>query len=298
MARSVVWIYQPPRSGGSLLLRLFDGHPHFAVHPEPVNLRWNRRVTDEKILDKFSMEKFRDHGFTKKSSNRHQTSVPISFDTDTFVTTYLEHRTPGDARSKYDAAQFARFRAWDDYRNATKRKRFFMLHTAMWSRMPIGRAIDNFFQIYPDGFHVFVARKPSDWLASAISLDGEPRLNDLDAALTEFNAVRTSFLSQLNERADQRILVIHFDAMVIQPKSSLGLLCRHLDVRYRRSMRRTTINGNLTDANSTHAGRSTFSPDPSLIDRGAGLHDWLQDDPRYVEAMELHRALLQHACIR
>lgn len=279
----VIWIYQPPRSGGTMFLRLFDSHPQTHVHPAPIQFRWPRKPDLKKVLDTFSMARFSETGFAKSASNRPQDPVPIEFDEACYRSVFETHckETP---RQVFDAAHTACFSAWRNYNNAAADKRYVMMHSTIWSQTPVAKAIENFFSAYRDGWTVFVARNPADWIASGEKLKGS-KLNDTVSALKEYIASYAAFLESRTERS----IVLEFNALVSDPKSVLSKFCACVGLDYHPALEITTINGTPMGPNSSHAGEVKYAPDPGFIGHGAAISDDIRRLPEFVEAERLYR---------
>lgn len=281
VGQPVIWIFQPPRSGGTLFLRLFDGHQAVHVHPAPITFSWPRKPDLEKVQDAFSMARFNESGFFKHASNRPQEPVPIDFDEVGYRSTF-DHLRGDTPRSIFDAAHHACFQNWLDYRNRQGDKRYVMMHSTIWSHTKVERRLADFFNAYPDGWTIFIARPPADWLASGAKLAGS-KLNDMEVAMNEYVTSYKAFLQNRKKRS----IVLNFNALVSTPKATLSSLCAKLDIPYETVLETTSINGTPIGANSSHDGEVKFAPDPSLIGRGAEIVDEARSLAGFAEAERL-----------
>ncbi len=281
----VIWIFQPPRSGGTMLLRLFDGHPAVHVHPAPITFSWPRKPDLQKVQDSFSMARFNETGFLKHASNREQKSVPIDFDEIGYRSSF-DNIQVSSSRALFDAAHKACFQNWRNYNYQYEHKKYVMMHSTIWSYTKVARRLTDFFDAYPDGWTIFIARPPADWLASGAKL-ANSKLNDTSAAIEEYITSYTNFLQ--NRKA--RSVVLEFNSLVSNPTATLTSLCSRIGIPYDNALETTTVNGTPIGANSSHAGEVKYAPDPNLVGKGADIMDQLLKMENFAEAERLYLEL-------
>jgi len=280
----VIWVFQPPRSGGTLFLRLFDGHPQVHVHPAPMNnIRWPTRPNLEKISTAFSLAKHNEVGFFKTASKRKQPVTPIYFDVG-WYNAILADQAIDTPRQAFSAGATARFNAWRNYQNLYGEKRYQLMHSTIWKRTPTTKMIDNFFSAYPDGYLLFIARKPEDWLVSALKQGG--LYLETDDPLEEYVPAYERIQHAIDVHGN-KIIVLDFDMLVRKPKETLAKLCNMIGLDYRSSLGTTTANGMPVPANSSHDSDLLFAPDPSLVGKGAEIIDTARALPKFVHATAL-----------
>ena len=296
----MIWLFQLARSGGTMALRLFDGHPEVHVHPAPITIRWpqsGRPKPAAKIEQKFNLAKFNRVGFQKMASKHAQASVPIYFD-ERWYRQILRRQRGGTVRERYDAACTARFNAWRNYQNLYGNKRFQLLHSTIWHHTPTARVVERFFSTYPDGYTLFIARCPEDWLASTMKLDDANRpkwLTDIESMLAEYIAGYKLFLVERQKKHASKMLVLEFDQLVLNPKDGLSKLCERLGISYHPCLEITTVNGIPVGANSSHMRGTTFGPDSSVIGRGKEIKPTLEKFPLYNKANQLFEEVRSEA---
>ena len=289
IAQPVVWLFQPPRSGGTMLLRLFDCHPEMHVHPAPTTVHWPPKPKLEKIEQSFSLARYNGVGFKKSASNRAQQPVPIYFD-EKWYHAILANAHFDSPRNVFDSASTARFNAWRNYQNLYGQpKRYQLLHSTIWQRTPVDRMVKNFFTSYPDGYMIFIARCPEDWLASGAKLEAS-MLNHMETACGDYVAAYEAY-EQSRRNAPERMFILNFDRLVTEPKAVLSRLCDRLGIAYHSALETTTINGIPMAANSSHTGEDKYAPDPSRIGWGVEIKQDAQKLRKFDAAGRLFETL-------
>ena len=285
ITQPVIWICQPPRSGGTLLLRLFDGHPQVHVRPMPLTFRndvpWPKTPEVRTLKTTFTMQQFSRRGFVKRASNRAQGLVPIYFDRLWYKTIYSNSKID-NPRDVFNALATASFNAWRNYQNLYGAKKYVLFHTASALE-----GIKNFSQIYPDGHVIFIARNPLDWLASATKLRKSSRYEgDLDQALLDYISCY--------ENVPESAIVIDFDKLILEPKNTLTRLCEYIGIEYWPTFETTTANSIPVSANSSHGGGQRYSPDPQIIGRGSYIRKHVELMPAFDQAQLLYYSLVNN----
>lgn len=303
----VVWICQPPRSGGTLLLRLLDSHPQLhgypsvfgftnpeMIWPSPEELEAPGDVLLSEAFSKMSLEKFDRVGMAKQSSNMLQDSYPIYFDQEWFRTIFAAHDTQPDGRSRFNAVFAAVFNAWRNYQSLYFEKKYVVGHMTMrWSQLP--HYVENFrrFQLtYPDGYMLFMTREPDDWMASFTELkkatpySGDPR----DAA----DFYKTYYRQALELTSTGRLIVLRFRDLLQDGEATMGRLAEALDIDWNPMLLRPTFNGAPWYQNSSFERERKAQIDTGVLGQGKNLR---QDVAAAIDAemRELHGALAEHA---
>jgi hypothetical protein len=292
----MLWLFQMARSGGTMTLRLFDGHPQVHVHPEPIAAWWPSGVAAKSVAkaqERYSLARFHRVGWQKKASNQLQQVVPIYFDQGWFRQIFRQAR-PGTPRELIDAACTARFNAWRNYQGLYGAKRFQLLHSTIWHHMPVAVTVERFFAAYPDGYILFIARCPEDWLASLtrMSQKNRPRwLQQMEDYLAEYATSCELFLGARHGARAERMIVLEFNRLVQAPRETLEALCARLGIAYHSALETTTVNGIPVGANSSYADAAGFAPDPSRIGRGAQMREAMEACPSFARARRAFDAL-------
>lgn len=289
-----------------MTIRLFDGHPEIHVHPIPMTVRWPLRGTEKnvsKIGENFSLVRWAGTGWKKQASNADQTNIPIVFDQEKYHSIFRRYLpddpSPSSARARFDSACTARFNAWQNYRYLGGAKKYQMLHSTIWNHTPTEKVVDHFFRVYPEGFMLFVARKPEDWLVSLKGLESESNkpawLNSIDDYLTEYVDSYGDYLAARNADRIDRMLVLEFDRLITDSKHELSKVCEAVGISYDNILETTTTNGIPVKPNSTHKIEGKSAPDKSVIGRGAQLAEELRDHPKFKEACRQYEKVISLA---
>jgi hypothetical protein len=286
---------QAQRSGGTLLIRLFDGHPSCFTHPN--ELRWGKPLAwpepdltaplDANALfahmaenwpRKFAMDGY--GKYSKWTTERHPDEVvryPFIFDVGLqrriFAAALARHSS--SRRDVLDAYLTSLFNAWLDYQNLYAGPKEWVV--AFEPRLAIRETgLDAFFADYSDGLLVTIVREPGAWLASFLKhVDTEPRL-----------AIRRWIRSAergLQEHAahPDRVAVVLFEDLVQHTEVVMRALCERMRIPFSDVLLSPTYNSMPVLSDSSHQmttgldtatvqRRGTFSPDViALVDKWA-----------------------------
>jgi hypothetical protein len=241
---------QVQRSGGTLLTRLFDGHPACFAHPN--ELRWGRSqkwrwpqldvqasLAAEDLfaqLDEGWQGKFAKSGYQKYSNWTHRhhpeqtRKYPFLFDValqrTLFADATAELRAPRQ-RDILDCYLTSLFNAWLDYQNLYRTPKEWV--TAFLPRLVMKpREVDRFFADYPDGLLVTIIRDPGSWLAS-FRRHVEPE--DLAEALQHWIVSADASLDAHTRRPD-RVIVLLFEDLVHRTEAVMRTLCEHMKIAF------------------------------------------------------------------
>ena len=285
----IVLILQPPRSGGTMLLRLFDGHTDFHVWPRSLGfgeLGWP--MSPEKKLNilhkSISLEKFNHSGFIKSASNIPQTQIPIYFDKKWQLSVIKNNiQKTKNPRAIFNMLNTAAFNAWRNYQNLYGSKQWVMYHMAPHPNIPLDEIAKKFLNTYPDGHILLTTRNPLDWLASATKLEHSNNWTaNIQLALNAY----TMYYQNLPLN-DNRVTIINFDQLVLESSSTLKKICRNLGVGYQNHLQVTTINNIEVFQNTSHNLEKKCKPDPNTLGHGEKLRKKVTQLNKYQEAEKL-----------
>ena len=287
----VLWICQPPRSGGTLMLRLLDSHPQLhnypsvfgftneeMIWPSPEELAVSSDKLFSDVFAKMSLDKFNRVGMAKQSSNMVQDSYPIYFDQAWFETIFAECDKPGSSgdesgRAHFNALFTAVFNAWRNYQSLYFEKKYVVGHMTMrWGQLE--HYVENFrrYQLtYPDGYMIFMTREPDDWMASYTSLKkATPYSGDPQDAADFYKAY---YRQALEVRDSGRLIVLRFRDLLLDGEATMGSLARALDIEWNPLLVRPTFNGAAWYQNSSFQRERLARIDSGVMGQGKALRD-------------------------
>ncbi len=205
-------ISQAQRSGGTLLLRLFDGHPE--CHVVPFQLRglddaakcppstlgeaW-RMLWDPKLAHRY------EEGHRQKKNAVLDDTETFSFELEPERQRKIFDACAGayadpTLRNLFDCYFTSYFNGWSDYANLEGEKRWLVGFEPGVARSLARRTALR--DIYPDGLVVSVLRDPWTWYASAKRW--EPRWSEREAAIAHWCKVGAGTLKWRRQKGKQR----------------------------------------------------------------------------------------------
>ena len=256
----MVLVSQIQRSGGTLLSRLFDGHPECHAHPYELKIgrkaRWPKLDLDapESWFEALYEQKAAVHlvsGWSKPGLKETDLDVfPFLFLPRLQKQLFdagLAERPVERQRDVLDSYFTAYFNAWLDNENLyTGPKRLVTAFTPRTSLEP--KNLKRFFGDYPDGWLVTIVREPRAWYASASRHRTE--YQDLDAALELW---RQSALAAIEarERHGDRVVVLAYEELVQDTEGTMRRLAERFGIAWDPTLLVPTFNGRPVRANSS-----------------------------------------------
>ena len=283
----LVLISQPGRSGGTLLLRLLDGHPQCLVVPHELgSMLPKARLLDRRdpyktltprVLFRW-WEKGVRIGKADLAGSRRR-AEPFELPPALLRSTYEELvRTtpPHSDRELLDAYFSAYFNAWQATQVAAD---------ARWivGFEPGGVAnearLTRFDENYPDGRLLSIVRDPWTWFASAQRWS--IRFAQLDVALGYWRDSVESALAYRTAHPD-RVLLLGFDDLLLRTRETMERVSVFLEIQFDEALLRPTLAGRPSDSNSSFPGQSTGISDAPVRDRRQVLS---AEDDSLIEAI-------------
>ncbi len=269
----LVLITQIHRSGGTLLMRLFDGHPqlHAIPHelgpllpatrvPSDADAAW-ALLHDPKLDGRFR------RGLRQQKRELNQDESEAGFLLVPSVHRALFDRQIARAegeRGVLDAYLTAYFNGWLDYGGLRGEKRWVTGFESAMVAQP--KRMARFRELYPDGRVISILREPAGWFASARLWD--PRYERIDVALALWEASALA----AEELAD---VVLDFDDLTARPEATMRALASFLGIESNDTLLVPTANGVPFGPNS-----SFESEGAGTVQSRAGRSDLLSDDER------------------
>jgi hypothetical protein len=287
-ALPLVLIAQIHRSGGTLLSRLFDGHPEVLAMPQ--ELIWDHDLKSPKYrwpdLDPAAEGPLRIArrlvgpslyhariynllGYAKTPSSEHDQRLPFQWSQWAYVETFLDAwqaKPPRTRRECFDLFMTAYFTAFLDWQGSRLPKKFI---TAFKTNMNFVRSYpenEAFFDDYPDGVMVSICRHPSDWFASA-TREGKKYSETADAIAVWRESAESSLL--LKERHPNQMVLVSFETLIADPAKVMRRLVDRIGLTWDPVLTVPTFNGMPVASNSSF--EAAVGIDESVLGRRDAL---------------------------
>jgi Sulfotransferase family len=267
----LVLICQAQRSGGTLLARLFDGHPQCHAHPHellighPKPHTWPKLPLDEapevwyaKLKEGYLSTLFKKGRRVvplkapgEKTRGSYPFLLPPAFQRVLFLDE-VERRTPIEsAREILDAYMTSLFNGWLDNQNLRGAEKRWVV--AFSPRRAWGDRRDRFFQLYPDGRLVSILRDPLSWFTSA---QGRDPGADVEALLEHWKRSTREML-EAERRYWERVSIVRFERLVLDTAATMRHLADVLGIDFDERLTTPTFNGYPVGPNSSYDASST-----------------------------------------
>jgi hypothetical protein len=238
-------------SGGSLLSRLLDGHSKLHAYPRafavdsPNKGSWPKIDIKGKpedwlnILSKATAVADIQKGFEQDEEGN--TRFPFMYlpilQKKMFIK-YLGSVKPLNTRHVFDAHMTACFGAWLNYQNHGLDKKF--VTASAPGLIMQNEAMNNFFEIYPDGRLISIIIDPEHWFVSASRL--EPQIyGNAESALSNWKkSVRAAI--GIRKKFGDRVCLIKFEDLVTKTESAMRFISEFLGIPYESILLEPTFN--------------------------------------------------------
>jgi hypothetical protein len=262
ISEPLVLVSQIERSGGTLLSRLFDGHPECHAHPRELEIgypnikrHWppidlDRPESWFEMLHEAHPGKYRRKGYW--SSKRATERVPFLFSPQlqrTIFETFAAGRNVGSKRDVLDCYFTSYFNAWLDNHNLyTGPKK---VVTGFVPRLSLSLdEIERFFEDYPDGTFISIVRNPCGWYLS-FRRDRDANVDaDVEGALGLWRRSTAAAL-EARERRPERVLVVLYEALVRDTETTMRRIADRIGITMSPTLLVPTFNGRPIGANSS-----------------------------------------------
>jgi sulfotransferase family protein len=256
----MVLVSQIQRSGGTLLSRLFDGHPECHAHPYELKIghkaRWPKLDLEapESWFGALYEHKVAVHlvsGWSKPGLKETDVDVfPFLFLPRLQKQLFdgcLAERAIERQRDVLDCYFTAYFNAWLDNQNLyTGPKRLMTAFTPRTNLDP--KSVRRFFADYPDGWLVTIVREPRAWYGSASRHRSEYR--DLDAALELWRRSASAAIDARGRYGD-RVVVLTYEQLVQDTEGTMRSLAERFGLAWDPILLVPTFNSRPVRANSS-----------------------------------------------
>ena len=258
-------ICQAQRSGGTLLIRLFDGHPQCHAHPHelligyPKAHTWPELPLDEKpeiwyaklkegylsTLYKKGRRKVPLKAPGEKSKGSYPFLLPPEFQRLLFLDE-IERRSPiASEREILDSYMTSLFNGWLDNHNLHGTPKDWTV--AFSPRRAWDDGLDKHFELYPDGRLISILRDPLSWYSSAQGRDPEA---DPAGLITLWRRSAEQMLEAANRHAE-RVCIVRFDELLLDTPLTMRRLAEFLGIGFDPCLTVPTFNGWPVGANSS-----------------------------------------------
>jgi Sulfotransferase family len=261
----LVLITQAQRSGGTLLLRLLDGHPE--CHVVPFQLRgidgaakslaaqpeeaW-QALYDPKLAERYEKGHRQEKGDVLRHGEVFSFRLPPDLQRGIYDARAAQIQEPTQ-RDLLDCYFTSYFNAWLDYRNLRAgAKRWVVGFEPGVARSMRGR--DAIRDLYPDGRVLSVVRDPWSWFASARRW--EPRWRDREQALDHWCRTGGGTV-KWRQKTKPDLRIIRLEDLLGKPKETLRKLAAWLEIEFQPELLQPTFNGLPIRGNSSFADVAT-----------------------------------------
>jgi hypothetical protein len=262
----LVLISQIPRSGGTLLSQLFDGHTEVHAHPGeleigyPTRFDWPELELDagpdrwfEMLYEKKAQAHLR-RGYAKTGLGS-DASERFPFLFSPRLQKAIFERCAGcrpieRQRDVLDCYFTSYFNAWLDNHNLyTGPKK---LVTGFLPR-PSGdvQVLERFFSAYPDGVLISAVRDPRAWYASARELERD-EYRTVESGIQLWRQSAEAALSAVSDYGD-RVALVTYDQLVLETNPTMRRIAERLRISMSPALLEPTFNGRPIRANSNFA---------------------------------------------
>ncbi len=273
LTRQTCIILQIGRSGGTLLLRLFDNHPSLNVRPyhymwlksdrmhndwyddddigrlaTSLDATWRRVVFDARL------HRYRRFGFAKRWGKTAETStIHIDIDCLPYFLSFrkalklLGASSPPYSASDVLTAELAGFFAsWKNYANRTDPKAANIIHVSINNYAHAGRKI---LSSLDQGKIITILRDPSSWVASyRKAARGEESFDETVSMYERYLEDVAIFTGQADP---EKVIFVEFSSLVENTQEVMERLCAFLNVAPKQSLRLPTTNGEEMTPNTS-----------------------------------------------
>jgi hypothetical protein len=267
----LVIITQIQRSGGTLLSRLFDGHPACHVHPSEIHmggrhkLVWPElRLDDEpaewfELLYERKLRIYTKKGYSK--APRHLRPgvdydiAPFLFSPSLQRDIFLQcigQRRIEHVRDVFDCYMTSLFNAWLDNQNLYgETKKAIIGFAAGFGSNPAN--LERFFEVYDDGLIISIVRDPRGWLASAQRY--QEKYSDIDMAIDRWRRSTAATL-EAKARWRERVAVVSYEDLVLDTERVMKGLAGLIGVTFSPALLSPSFNRLPIRANSSEPVRA------------------------------------------
>jgi hypothetical protein len=273
----LVLICQVQRSGGTLLSRLFDGHPECHVHPFELHIGyphrfdwptlklsgtpsvWFQKLSEERLVELFTRGhrrlpmKGHERERADGGDRRYPMLLPPSLHRRLFLDE-IERRAPiASDRQILDAYLTGLFNAWLDNQSLYGADKRWVV--AFTPRLAWGKGRRRFFSAYPDGRLISIVRDPRGWLVSTRGREDPEKRGRVKKDALESWVRSVQEAMEAKERFGDQVTIVAFEDLVAATTETMRGLAAWLDIADDRQLSVPTFNRWPVGANSSFVVR-------------------------------------------
>lgn len=281
VAVPLVVINQAPRSGGTLLSQLFDGHPQCFVHPHELmwgNFRakqWPVVYPYDSVLDVFLkldqpwIKETLDRGFYQKGrAGKVRDHLPFAFDRALQKSIFMDRMAnlpPKNARNVLNHYLTSFFNAWLDYQSLYAGDKKYVIAFSP-EFITNDASVKAFFRDYPDGYLISIVRHPRSWLVSRLAHTKLPEeRRDEKLLLAEWiGTVRHALGAKRLYK--ERVIIVLFEDLLKETAKVMQEISKIIGIEYDSVLTGPTFNNLPIGSNSSFSSKKSVDQDPVARD--------------------------------
>ena len=254
-------ISQLPRSGGSLMMRLFDGHPSCHTVSHELNTRlWHlapdvtadadaawTRIYDPGLPRRFERGHKQSHKTLNRANERHPFLLPPALHRRLYEVAFARF-SDGTERSVLDSYFTGYFNGWLDNQNLNVGARKQWITGFNPRELMSATSMERFWSFYPDGRLISIIRNPRSWYVSARAWSHEWRR--IDRSMAQWRE-GTSRALRLKAEHPERVHLVAFEDLVGNTEKTMRRIVKLMGLPFHPALLVPTFNRMPIKANSS-----------------------------------------------
>jgi Sulfotransferase family len=254
-------ISQLPRSGGTLMMRLFDGHPscHAVAHElsprmwaVTADIATDRdaawaRIYNTGLQARFTRGHKQSHAKLNRSRELHPFLLPPALHRRLYDVAFARF-ADGTARSVLDSFFTGYFNGWLDNQNLNSGVKKQWITGFIPRLITTDEDMQRFWSTYPDGRLISIVRSPRSWYASARAWSHEWRR--IDRSMAQWRD-GTSTAMRLKAERPEQVHLVAFETLVGNTEKAMRGVAKHLGLPFDAALLEPTFNRMPIKANSS-----------------------------------------------
>jgi Sulfotransferase family len=262
----LVLISQVPRSGGTLLNELFDGHLECHAHPYELSIgptkdKWPLLDLNDSperwfdvLFEPSTVESFQ-RGYQKYGPGKDKNRETFRFlflpsvQKELFLkyVTGLQITSP---RQVFDAYMTSYFNAWLNNHNVEGDKKAVVAFTPWLATDK--ENVRRFFDVYPDGKLISILRSPQSWYVSArLTPAFETQMTDIVSAMRPWEESAQA-MRRNKHKYGERVCLLSFENLVDKTEAVMRYLADYVGIKFDEILLTPTFNKCPIKANSSY----------------------------------------------